>query len=561
MMQLTPQVTSVASRITINVAPARVIRGSHILEDCGRELALLGQRPLVIGGDRSLRGVEPRLLPVLEEQGLRPQMASYLPDCSESSLETLRQAVVDHQADCIIGVGGGKALDTAKLIAHQSHLAIATKKGSFHLAEASEAGFTEKASIRVFDKVAWTQPAYADGRFYLRGFDGLARVDITRADQEVVDRQREETIMTRLIARVAGAEDKKAVIDAFMAEQETFPIIEGRHRVHFVYRGEARDVALGGDLVGARQERALTRVPDTDLFYLTVEVEPDAMLAYLFIVDFTEIIADPRNPRETQTTLLGKDMEMRFGGPPQPMSWFAMPDYRAPDYLEAETRISLTDHTIPSETAEDGVPIRVHVPEGYAESDEALPVAYVVNGREALGVGAWDRALTRIETAPFIAVFIQAPPGRGFQDTLIDEIVPFVEKTYRVEARREGRTLIAMGPGTFPLMGIIAKGHDTFGQMGLLSVFIMGNGVDAFIDSVAEIPSEEMPRFYMDWGTYDFRNPQEAWDMSVNTARLAKELRELGLEVATRSHNGGTDWTSWRTRTRPLLEALFPDEG
>jgi glycerol dehydrogenase len=89
-------------------------------------LAALGQRPLVIGGDCSLSIIQAGLFAALQEQDLTPQTASYLPDCSETSLETLRQAVADHQADFIIGVGGGKALDTAKLIAHQCHLAIAT---------------------------------------------------------------------------------------------------------------------------------------------------------------------------------------------------------------------------------------------------------------------------------------------------------------------------------------------------------------------------------------------------------------------------------------------------
>jgi glycerol dehydrogenase len=50
----------------------------------------------------------------------------YGADCSEASLETLRQAVATHQADVILGVGGGKALDAAKLLAYQCQLPVVT---------------------------------------------------------------------------------------------------------------------------------------------------------------------------------------------------------------------------------------------------------------------------------------------------------------------------------------------------------------------------------------------------------------------------------------------------
>jgi glycerol dehydrogenase len=81
---------------------------------------------LVIGGDRTLSVVLPALEPALQSHQLDFSTASYGRDCSESSLEQLRSAVQGHQADLIIGVGGGKALDAAKLIAYQSHLPVVT---------------------------------------------------------------------------------------------------------------------------------------------------------------------------------------------------------------------------------------------------------------------------------------------------------------------------------------------------------------------------------------------------------------------------------------------------
>jgi len=107
------------------LSPTRVFRGNGVLANAADHLANFGQRPLVIGGDRTLTIATPHLEP-LWQRGLIPAQASYGRDCSESGLQSLQRAVMDHQADFIIGVGGGKALDAAKFIAHEAQLPIVT---------------------------------------------------------------------------------------------------------------------------------------------------------------------------------------------------------------------------------------------------------------------------------------------------------------------------------------------------------------------------------------------------------------------------------------------------
>ncbi len=119
--KLSTQTSSSLSVLT--VAPAKVIRGCQILTEAYPAIARLGSRPLIVGGS-TLAVNQNRLQPILEQ--LHCASASYAPDCSEASLQALRAAAKEHEADVIIGVGGGKALDTAKLVAQQLQLPVVT---------------------------------------------------------------------------------------------------------------------------------------------------------------------------------------------------------------------------------------------------------------------------------------------------------------------------------------------------------------------------------------------------------------------------------------------------
>jgi glycerol dehydrogenase len=125
--QPNPSIISQKSGTSVTLlAPTQVIKGVNCLSTAGSAIASLGQRPLILAGDRTLPLIKPLLQPILEEHHLTATEAVYSPDCSESSLESLRNALATHQADVILGVGGGKALDTAKLLAHQCNLPVVT---------------------------------------------------------------------------------------------------------------------------------------------------------------------------------------------------------------------------------------------------------------------------------------------------------------------------------------------------------------------------------------------------------------------------------------------------
>jgi glycerol dehydrogenase-like iron-containing ADH family enzyme len=109
---------------TLMVAPAAVVRGATALLESLDQIIQLGDRPLIIGGDHSL--ALSQLTCLLTDPRFQIETANYHPDCCETSLKNLTASLQAHQANVVIGVGGGKCLDLAKLLAHQNQLPIVT---------------------------------------------------------------------------------------------------------------------------------------------------------------------------------------------------------------------------------------------------------------------------------------------------------------------------------------------------------------------------------------------------------------------------------------------------
>jgi enterochelin esterase family protein len=121
----------------------------------------------------------------------------------------------------------------------------------------------------------------------------------------------------------APHEERQALVDSFMrdASGESFPLREDT-LAHFVYRGDVSSgVSVPGDFNGWNPGAdPMNGIEGTDFFYLTKRFEIDARLDYKFVLNGSQWIIDPLNPR----TVTGG-----FG----PNSELAMPGYRQPEEI------------------------------------------------------------------------------------------------------------------------------------------------------------------------------------------------------------------------------------
>ncbi|NJL43548.1 MAG: iron-containing alcohol dehydrogenase family protein [Pseudanabaena sp. SU_2_4] len=108
------------------IAPAQLLRGQGIIAQLGKYLLPWGNSALVVAGRTAKGLVTPCLEHALAANQIVVHYAPAISDCTDTNLSILREAVTKHQATMIIGAGGGKALDAAKLIGEQTNLPVIT---------------------------------------------------------------------------------------------------------------------------------------------------------------------------------------------------------------------------------------------------------------------------------------------------------------------------------------------------------------------------------------------------------------------------------------------------
>jgi enterochelin esterase-like enzyme len=203
---------------------------------------------------------------------------------------------------------------------------------------------------------------------------------------------------------------------------------------------------------------------------------------------------------------------------------------------------------------------RIYLPPCYDEKrDQRYPVLYLLHGQTytddqwiRLGaVNALDRLLLSGESIPFIIVFPDdhywnLPPGPGFGQRLVDQLVPYIDATYRTFPDRKHRAIGGLSRGAGWALRLGLKRWDLFGTIGLHSLAVAQKDTSEMRQWLAAIPPASYPRVFMDIGD----NDQE-----LELARIVEtQFNNYGLTHEWHLYNGAHTEEYWSTHVDEYIQ-------
>ncbi len=221
----------------------------------------------------------------------------------------------------------------------------------------------------------------------------------------------------------------------------------------------------------------------------------------------------------------------------------------------------------------------IYTPPGYETSTEKYPVLYLLHGAGG-DEDAWtslgrtpqimDNLIAAGKAKPMIVVMTNgnanqpaAPDaipagatqvtaggragggmsGNAFPDSLAKDVVPFIEKSYRVLTNKQNRAVAGLSMGGGHTITVSTSYPTMFDYIGVMS---MGsNDETLFVKLKAENPK----LFWVGCGSDDF--------LIANARSLVEILKKQEFNYQFRESTGGHTWTNWRIYLTELAPLLF----
>jgi enterochelin esterase-like enzyme len=266
--------------------------------------------------------------------------------------------------------------------------------------------------------------------------------------------------------------------------------------------------------------------------------------------------------------------------------------------MNAQTGKVLDNLSIPSKILSGERKYAIYLPPDYDRSERSYPVLYLLHGSgddqtgwvqfgEVLRIA--DKAIIEGKSTAMIIVmpdansvrrgYFNSPDGKfRYEDFFFSELIPYIEKNFRVRAEKRYRAISGLSMGGGGTIVFALHHPDLFSSACPLSA---GNGlqdletskqafktsnpeltdqqIDAYarqingFELVESLPSDQVKsvRWYIDCGDDDPR--------SENNSRLHAAMNKKGIPHEFRIREGGHTWTYWRESLPEVLS--FVSQG
>jgi enterochelin esterase-like enzyme len=353
------------------------------------------------------------------------------------------------------------------------------------------------------------------------------------------------------------------------------PEVHPDRRVTFRLRApRATEVAVAGEWTrpGAAPNTPQKMSRDADgIWSITLgPVEPNIYI-YVFHVDGL-VVTDPINPLVKLRARTSASMVEVPGD----MPW----EFRDVPHGTLET------HTHRSAVLAGAMrQVVVYTPPGYQKSPgKRYPILYLLHGNNDLAVG-WtmagranlilDNLQAEKKAAPMIVVMpwghalpFGARPAAGepsnndlFERYLLEDVVPLVEKGYRVAPGRRNRAIVGLSMGGTQALQIGLRHRDLFASIGMFGAGMARADFEARYQALVDVvpaARHKLDLFFIGIAREDGAH--------ARAKELAELLRARGIPTTYHETDGGHTYPVWRklfVQTAPLLfqRGLPPPRG
>jgi enterochelin esterase family protein len=342
------------------------------------------------------------------------------------------------------------------------------------------------------------------------------------------------------------------------------PEVHSDKRVTFRFRApQAKEVLLARE--GA--QRVPMQKDEQGVWSVTTDpLEPD-FYGYAFVTDGVNLI-DPANPL-MKPNLLNTQSVVHVPGPPS-LPW----------EINAVPRGTIHRHFYKSGVVGDERDYHVYTPPMYdPKAAQLYPVLYLLHGfsDDASGWTAVGRAhvildnlIARGKARPMLIVMPlgygapeyvsrDAPSTRDpklrqrsferFRDALLTEVIPQIEKTYRVAQDRDSRAIAGLSMGGAESLYVGLNALERFAWIGAFSSGGIGEDFNSVFPALDAKANRQLRLLWISCGTDDrlIEGSRKFRDWLKS-----KEIRHTGIETP-----GAHTWMVWRRNLAEFAPLLF----